>query len=169
MDLDEVLAVLDALDASGCRAWLTGGWGVDALAGRQTREHRDVDLAIDAATEAEALDVLGRLGYGVALDWRPVRLELEASCARRVDLHPVVLDASGNGVQADHDGHFFTYPAECLVVGRLAGRPVRCLSIAKQRELHAGYEPRPVDRLDLAVLDELTRASASTSTAVRSP
>ena len=50
--LEEVLAVLQALNASGCRYWLEGGWGVDALAGRQTRTHRDVDIDFDAACKA---------------------------------------------------------------------------------------------------------------------
>ena len=71
MRLDEVFRVLDALAESGIPAWLEGGWGVDALIGRQTRAHRDVDLDIDESQEAEALSVLHRLGYEVETDWRP--------------------------------------------------------------------------------------------------
>ena len=44
MTLDQMLAVLEAVRAVGCRFWLEGGWGVDALVGRQTRPHRDVDI-----------------------------------------------------------------------------------------------------------------------------
>jgi polyisoprenoid-binding protein YceI len=40
--------VLDALHRVGCRFWVEGGWGVDALVGRQTRPHRDLDIDIDA-------------------------------------------------------------------------------------------------------------------------
>ena len=47
MNAEEVLRILDALEDKGVRYWLSGGWGVDALAGRQTRPHDDLDIAID--------------------------------------------------------------------------------------------------------------------------
>jgi len=42
---DEVVRVLDRLEQDALAAWLDGGWGVDALVGRQTRPHKDVDIA----------------------------------------------------------------------------------------------------------------------------
>jgi len=39
-----VRAICGACDARNIKAWLLGGWGIDALAGRVTREHQDVDL-----------------------------------------------------------------------------------------------------------------------------
>ena len=53
----DVLRVLDALDAAGIATHLEGGWGVDALAGRWTRAHRDVDVTMDATHEAGALQI----------------------------------------------------------------------------------------------------------------
>ncbi|MGZ4382041.1 MAG: nucleotidyltransferase domain-containing protein, partial [Gaiellaceae bacterium] len=44
MRATDVLEVLAALGEAGVRASLEGGWGVDALVGRQTREHEDLDL-----------------------------------------------------------------------------------------------------------------------------
>ena len=38
MTATDVHAVLDVLDAAGIRVWVDGGWGIDALLGRQTRE-----------------------------------------------------------------------------------------------------------------------------------
>lgn len=32
------------------RVWLDGGWGVDALLGRQTRPHDDMDIVIEQKT-----------------------------------------------------------------------------------------------------------------------
>src|SRR5436305_13032130 len=104
MSAAEVLAVLDALAAAGCPAWIGGGWGVDALAGRQTRSHRDLDLAIDAAGETAALAALAARGYVVETDWRPVRVEVAAPPGRWVDLHPVAFGADGSGTQAGPDG-----------------------------------------------------------------
>lgn len=155
MDASEVHAVLDALATAGCRCWVGGGWGVDALFGRQTRPHRDLDLAIDAAAEQAALHALAQRGYVVETDWRPVRVEVAAPGGRWVDLHPVVFDKAGDGVQADLGGGIFTYPAACFVTGTIAGREVGCLSVQQQVKFHSGYEPREVDLADLALLNQL--------------
>ena len=65
MSWAEVALVLRALNEADIRYWLQGGWGVDALVGRQTRSHRDLDVDLDQTLEAEALDVLTQLGYAV--------------------------------------------------------------------------------------------------------
>ena len=48
--IDEQLSALarvgSALDAAGIDYWLFGGWAVDFYAGRVTRPHSDVDLAV---------------------------------------------------------------------------------------------------------------------------
>ena len=44
----DVLELLDVLENHGIAVWLSGGWGVDALRGRQTREHADLDITISA-------------------------------------------------------------------------------------------------------------------------
>jgi len=62
MGVREVFAVLGALEAAGCRFWLEGGWGVDALVGHQTRPHRDVDVDVDAECGDAALAALAQLG-----------------------------------------------------------------------------------------------------------
>lgn len=152
MSAEQVLVVLDALGAVGCRAWIGGGWGVDALVGRQTRPHRDLDVVADAAVEQAAIDALERLGYAVETDWRPVRVELGAGGLGWVDVHPMVLDAAGNGLQAGLDGASFVYPVECFVTGTVGGRLVGCLSAEQQIVFHQGYEPRDVDLADLALL-----------------
>ena len=43
----QVLAVLDEIEALGVRAWVDGGWGVDALLAEETREHDDLDLVVE--------------------------------------------------------------------------------------------------------------------------
>jgi lincosamide nucleotidyltransferase A/C/D/E len=157
MDAAQVLAVLERLEAASCRYWVAGGWGVDALVGKQTREHRDLDLAVDAACEAGALAALDELGYEIETDWRPARVELAAAQSRWVDLHPVRFDAAGDGRQADVDGGWFDYPRGCFVAGRIADRGVPCLSIDQQLRFRQGYELRDVDRHDIALLAALER------------
>lgn len=157
MPATEVLAVLRALEEAGCWVALEGGWGVDALAGRQTRPHRDVDVDVDAAQERASLEVLENLGYSIETDQRPTRVELVAAQGWRVDVHPLSFDARGNGVQAGLHGERYLYPAASFVTGYIGGRPVRCLSVAQQIAWHAGYELRTTDHADLAVLHDLSR------------
>ncbi|MEU1645677.1 aminoglycoside adenylyltransferase [Micromonospora zamorensis] len=155
MNAGEVQTVLDTLAAAGCNAWISGGWGVDALFGKQTRPHRDLDLAIAAEHEAAALLALGRLGYVIETDWRPVRVEVVAEGRGRVDLHPLKFDEAGHGHQASLDGGNFRWPKECFTTGTIAGRPVNCISVEQQLLFHSGYEPRDIDRADLALLQIL--------------
>ena len=71
----EAVEIIDALAAVGVRSWVVGGWGVDALAERVSRTHRDLDLMILAEDLDAAVDVLVRSGYAVTTDWLPVRVE----------------------------------------------------------------------------------------------
>jgi lincosamide nucleotidyltransferase A/C/D/E len=155
--LTEVLDVLAALSAAGCRFWLEGGWGVDALLGRQTRRHRDLDVDLDSRCEESALAVLTERGYIVDTDWRPNRIELHAPGRGRVDLHPLLLDEDGSARQAALDGGFHVFPRSFFVAGTLGGVPVPCVSVTAQRLFRTGYELRGVDVHDLAVLDQLDR------------
>jgi lincosamide nucleotidyltransferase A/C/D/E len=157
MPVSEVLAVLRALDETGCWVAVEGGWGVDALAGRQTRPHRDLDLDIDATQERASLRLLQEMGYTIETDWRPTRVELVAPGRGRVDVHPLTFDAEGNGIQAGLHGERYLYPAASFVTGQIDGQTVRCLSGKQQIEWHSDYELRESDHADLAVLQRLAR------------
>ena len=126
MDAEEVLRVLDVLDAAEVRAGVTGGWGIDALLRRQAREHGDVDLGVPSDDVTTAIEVLQPLGYGIAADERPARIVLESTLGK-VDVHPIVMLRSGAGVQTGFDGQTFEYPPGSLeAAGEIGGRPVRC-------------------------------------------
>ena len=158
----EVLRVLAALHAGGLRAWVAGGWGVDALAGRQTRDHRDLDLALDVTSVSieGALRVFQDVGYDVQTDWRPARAELAAMSERWVDVHPVVFDQDGTGWQANvEDLPPFRYPPEAFARGTIDGVGIGCLSVKQQLHFHTGYAPRPHDLADIQLL-RLLRATA---------
>jgi lincosamide nucleotidyltransferase A/C/D/E len=155
MSLAQMLAVLAAVRSVGCRCWVEGGWGIDALVGRQTRPHRDVDLDIDAAFEDEVLAVLGELGYVIETDWRPNRVELVAPGGGWADVHPLVIDKDGNARQAALGGGWHEFPRSFFTTGHLGDVEVPCVSREAQRVFHSGYHLRPVDRRDLALLDQL--------------
>lgn len=159
--LEEVLRVLAALRDSDCQAWLEGGWGVDALVGRQTRLHRDVDVDFDATREEAVLAVLSTVGYVIDTDWRPNRVELVALRRGRVDLHPLVIEADGSARQAALGGGWHHFPRAYFTTGRLHGVTVPCVSAEAQRAFRTGYPLRDVDRHDLAQLTRLPPRPAS--------
>jgi lincosamide nucleotidyltransferase A/C/D/E len=149
---DEVVDVLDRLAAAGIEASVAGGWAVDALLGRVTREHGDLDLAVDTADIDRAIEALEALGLEIEVDERPARLAM-GDGRRSVDLHPVRWGADGTGRQAGMHGDEFIYPPGSTDArGRIGEREVRCLTPELLVTLHAGYEPRDIDRADMAAL-----------------
>src|SRR5262245_5858293 len=49
MEASDVVALLDLLEQHGLDVYVDGGWAVDALLGKQTRSHSDLDIAIPHA------------------------------------------------------------------------------------------------------------------------
>jgi lincosamide nucleotidyltransferase A/C/D/E len=158
LDAADVLGILDRLDQAGLVVWLDGGWGVDALLGRPSRPHQDLDLAIARDDRDLAGVALAQVGFRhdpTAVPGLPARLVLVDAQGRRVDLHPVVFDRHGNGWQELGAGAWGEYPAEGLRgVGMVAGRSVRCLTPQLQVRHHLGYPLGATDRHDLGLLAE---------------
>ena len=154
MTAAEVVQIVAWLDANGVVYQVNGGWGVDALVGRQTRPHQDLDVFIDEGAEADFMAWLTSRGYRVTEDWRPVRVQLSSPLGQ-VDVHAMRLDSAGNGVQHGLDGEEYLHPAEQRVTGLIDGQAVVVASAERARELRGGYPPRAVDLHDLALLDEL--------------
>ncbi|WP_420112235.1 nucleotidyltransferase domain-containing protein [Pseudactinotalea sp.] len=150
--------LLDSLQQATIPVWLGGGWGIDALIGEQTREHRDADLMYPIEHDAELRRLLTETGYRVETDWWPVRVEWAGRSY--VDVHPLRFDPEGSAVQAGLDEAEFHYPASAFVHGTIAGRDVGCLSIEQQRLFHSGYPLRAVDRHDLAQLHRFETGTA---------
>jgi lincosamide nucleotidyltransferase A/C/D/E len=148
----EVAALLGVLAGRRIRVWTAGGWAVDAVVGRQTRAHDDLDLAVDADQLEELVSLLEELGFSETADQLPSRVELTAQDGRRVDVHPVLFAADGTGFQAGLTGPGFPYSADAFVQGTIAGQVVPCLSVQQQLQFRAGYELRDVDRHDLELL-----------------
>jgi lincosamide nucleotidyltransferase A/C/D/E len=154
MTSEDVVAIISLLQDAHCPAWIDGGWGVDALLGRQTRDHADLDLAIALSNVSIAQNLLMRpLGYAVYQDEMPTRLDLRDAADHRIDFHPLVFDTYGNGRQQLPDGNWGVYPVEGLQgIGSIDGLTVRCLTPELQLQFHLGYEPDDDDRHDVAAL-----------------
>lgn len=153
---DDLLKVLDLLDNTRIRYWLDGGWGVDVLAGKQTREHRDIDIDFDSQYTDELLRVFKENGYEVVVDWRPVRVELYHSQLSYVDIHPFVLNNDGTAKQADLEGGWYEFEADIFGSAVFNGRSVPCISAKGQKLFHTGYELREVDKHDMDIIEKIS-------------
>ena len=154
MTASEVHAIVDWLETRAVVYQINGGWAVDGLVGHQTRPHRDLDLFVDAAAVDDIVGWLTARGYAVETDWLPARLELRSG-PLRVDVHPMVLDSDGNGVQRGLGGEVFEHSRAMRTLGVVSGRAVVVATAKRLRELHEGYESRDVDVHDLHLLAEL--------------
>lgn len=155
MSQHDVVEAIQALEAAGVAVWLDGGWAVDAVLGRQTRSHDDLDVVIALDQSADAQAALAVYGYQLSADERPTRFVLCTSGDRCIDVHTVTFDAEGGGTQQLPNGRAFRYPpAGFGGMGRVAGRDLHCLSPAVQLLCHVGYEPDENDRHDVQALCE---------------
>jgi lincosamide nucleotidyltransferase A/C/D/E len=158
MTADDVLAILAVLRDVDVDIWIGGGWGIDALVGKQTRQHRDLDLMHRDNQEPAVVTALADTGFVQTLGWRPVRFVVTDTAGREIDLHPLTFAADGSAVQASPDPeHPFVYPTSCFVTGTIQGAIVPCLSPEQQVYFHQGYEPADHDRHDMAQLRRVFR------------
>ena len=167
VDAEAAADLLAVLRARGLRACVGGGWAVDALLGHQTRPHRDLDLAVDAAQLGGIMAFLAELGYSPAVDWLPVRVEVEDENGQRVDLHPLAFAQDGSAVQAGLEGTEFRYAADAFTTGMIAGQPVDCLTAEQQLRFRQGYTWRDVDLHDVALIRQLLQNGETGQPAAR--
>jgi lincosamide nucleotidyltransferase A/C/D/E len=155
MTADDVLFIHALLRKAGADVWIGGGWGIDALVGDQSREHRDLDLMHRVDQEPTVVAALAEAGFTETLDARPVRFVVSDGSGREIDLHPLVFAQDGSAIQASPDPERpFVYPASCFASGVITGTAVPCMSAEQQVYFHQGYEPSDRDLHDMARLRE---------------
>ena len=158
----DVVGIVRLLGDARVEATLLGGWACDALLGRQTREHGDVDLLVQEADSDRALMTLEREGFeriytfdSPLLAARVVELT-DHRTRRCASLHFADLDSRDpSGFQGLlrarlADAGFAT--GELFEPGVVAGRQVTCLSAPAQLVLRILCPPSESRRRDLELL-----------------
>ena len=106
---EDLMKIIELFESIGITYWLDGGWGVDILAGRQTRPHRDIDIDFDEKYTEKLLEILLKIGYKIDTDWSPVRIELYSDELGYLDIHPFILAADGTSKQANLEGGWYEF------------------------------------------------------------
>ncbi len=154
MSANDAIAILNLLERAHVRSWLEGGWGVDALVGRQTRDHRDIDLFIELRQVDSVRALLAGEGFVELEGGRPANFVL-SNQRLETDIHVFQLDAAGNGHYQMADGTTWVCPAAGLAGrGTIAGREVVCFTPELQLQCYSGYEFDQNDLHDIALLRE---------------
>ena len=177
MRAEEAAALYTLLAERDVRVWVDGGWGVDALLGKQTRPHKDFDALAPLEDLGALAAVLDERGFTLKELWgenrwvaHPARLPLiggeegggsavatafvvRDDAGRELDLHALTLDGRGAGIPAWRSQMVYP-PAAFAGRGVIAGTPVRCLSARMQMATHTGYPLQAKDLQDLRLLHE---------------
>ena len=153
MYAQDVLIVVNRLTAAGVSVWLDGGWGVDALVGKQTRKHTDMDVVVLLTQADLAHSILELAGYRITEDDFPTRFVMQDAAGHSIDFHPIFKDEQGDGFQQLQDGSLFCYPASCFAgTGTIEDQTVACIAAEAQLLCHLGYEPAEKDQHDVHLL-----------------
>ncbi|MBV9159615.1 MAG: nucleotidyltransferase family protein [Candidatus Kaiserbacteria bacterium] len=124
MGVKEVADLYRLLENAEVKIWIDGGWATDALLGKETREHSDLDIAVEQKDAAKLRTLLEERGYKeVSRDdtseWNFVLHDGEG----QVDVHVFIADEKGEVVGG------IPYPTESLKgQGTITGHTVHCIS-----------------------------------------
>jgi len=156
MSAERAAAIVGRLAERGVDVWLEGGWGIDALLGRETRGHDDLDVIVPLERLPQLEAALRELGYCFGFASGPLSFEVVDDEGHQIDVHPVRREPSGDAVYLMENGRRWTYPAGSLTGrGEIADRPVRCLTPAMALVCHStGYALDTEHQRDVAALCE---------------
>lgn len=148
VDAPAVLELYQWLESAGVPVWLDGGWCVDALIGRQTRPHADLDIAVERRHAPQLQTLL--LGRGYRHCPRPDTTEWNFALERAavvVDVHVFEYDQAGRNVYG------IEYPFGALTGrGVILQTAVRCVAPEWMLTFKTAFAPREKDLVDLEAL-----------------
>jgi lincosamide nucleotidyltransferase A/C/D/E len=158
----QAVELCDALQAAGVRYWVIGGWGVDALLGRQTRPHKDLDILAVREDAAHLRQMFEAFGLTVTHVWQesrwiedlgqpwPTAFVAADSVGRALDVH--LIGAPSGGTIVQHYDNPWSLQDSFTASGSIAGHAIPCVSVATQISMHVGYAVPEEQQRDLELL-----------------
>ena len=150
MPAEQAIALYNLFRAHGIVVWVDGGWGVDALLGRQTRRHSDLDIALRHSDVLRLRALLRERGYRDVPrdDTRACNFVLGDDLGHQIDVHSFELDTQGNNVFGCE------YRSEHLTGegGAISGQVVKCVPPRHIIVFHTGYKIDEDDANDVKAL-----------------
>ncbi len=151
MTSEQVLSLYNWFKENGILVWIVGGWCVDALLGKQTREHSDLDIAVHRKDNAKLRKLLGNNGYKEEKrdDSSAFMYVMTNPAEQSVDIHAFEYDVNGN------NSYGVAFPFGSLTgIGVIDGQEVHCIDPAFMFQFITCYEPREKDVQDVRALSE---------------
>lgn len=129
MTAESALEVYKSLEKMGMQIWIDGGWAKDALLGRETRPHSDLDFAVERKNLSNLLEYFTSLGYTEI--GRPKEnkwdIVLGDEKGHELDIHAFEFDEAGKVIDKPY---WDAYNTDALNgIGRIAGVEVRCVNL----------------------------------------
>lgn len=151
MTSSKVLDLYNWCKENGIAIWIDGGWCVDALLGKQTREHADLDIAVQRKDNAKLRKLLDNNGYKEKKrnDSSEFMYVMDNEAGKSIDVHVFEYDENGKNIYG------IEYPFGSLTGrGIIDGQDVNCINSKFMFQFKTGYEPKEKDLQDLRALSE---------------
>lgn len=156
MDASTVRRFVVQLEQAGIPIWLDGGWGIDALLGRETRPHHDLDVIVRVSDVPKVLELLRPANFVVREGSTLHAFVLTSPSGDELDFHTVTFQSDGTALHQMDNGSDWVFPFDAFTgEGTVDGARVQCLSAVTQVRCHAqGYVPSEEDFRDMELLQQ---------------
>ncbi len=151
MKAETVVELVEFLQFQEIDVVVDGGWGVDALLGKQTRPHNDLDIAIPHKDVSKLRKILAEKGFSEIFrdDSRDCNFVLQDEAANQLDVHSYTFDENGNNIFG-----VAYLPQHLTGIGVINGFEVKCIPPEWMIKFHTGYELDENDLHDVKALCE---------------
>jgi lincosamide nucleotidyltransferase A/C/D/E len=152
--LEDLIPYLELFEELELEIWIDGGWGVDALLGKQTRTHADLDFLIEKVSSDRLVSAIRELGFidvhtNDHTQWNFVMGSPEG---KKFDFHVLERASGGDYLYRDPDNPIPVTAESMNGTGTIAGRSVRCPTPEFQIDSHTGYNLKETDIQDVTAL-----------------
>lgn len=153
---EQVLSIYRGLEERGIKIWIDGGWAVDALLGKETRPHQDLDIALQNKNYMQAKRFFEEQGYAEIERTEDKKWDIVLGNPEGLEVEIHTFNTNEHGDTAS-EPYWNGYDAKSLKgEGWISGYPVRCVSIDQlvKTHDHTKRSLKQTDYQDIQLLEE---------------